>query len=63
MRQIIAASKKGHARAKLASNIFMHRLRRAIGEMVAVPGASTHWSSPQASAKALRKFVPPPVKN
>lgn len=38
MRQIIAASKKDHARAKLAFNIFIHRLRRGIGEMVGVLG-------------------------
>jgi acetate kinase len=38
MRQIIAAMKKGHARAKLAFDIFIHRLRRGIGEMIGVLG-------------------------
>ena len=38
MRQIIEAMKAGHARAKLAFDIFVHRLRRGIGEMVAVLG-------------------------
>jgi acetate kinase len=38
MRQILAAMKAGHARAKLAFDIFAHRLRRGIGEMIAVLG-------------------------
>jgi acetate kinase len=38
MRQIIAAMKKGHARAQLAFDIFIHRLRRGIGEMIGVLG-------------------------
>jgi acetate kinase len=38
MRQIIAAANKGHARAQLALDIFIHRLRRCIGEMLGVLG-------------------------
>ncbi len=38
MRQIVAAMGKGHARAKLAFEIFIHRLRASIGAMVAVLG-------------------------
>lgn len=36
MRQIVAAMKKGHARAKLAFQIFVHRLVSYIGAMIAV---------------------------
>lgn len=36
MRQIVAAMKNGHARAKLAFDIFVHRLQAAIGAMIAV---------------------------
>ena len=38
MRQILAASKNGHERAKLAFDIYIHRLRSEIGAMVAVLG-------------------------
>src|SRR6266849_9674906 len=38
MRQIIAAGKKGHERAKLALDIYIHRLRSGIGAMIAVLG-------------------------
>jgi acetate kinase len=38
MREIVAAMKQGHARAKLAFEIFVHRLRSAIGAMAAVLG-------------------------
>jgi acetate kinase len=38
MRQILAASKNGHERAKLAFDIYIHRLRSGIGAMVAVLG-------------------------
>jgi acetate kinase len=38
MRQIVAAMKKGSARAKLAFDIFVHRLQAGIGAMVAVLG-------------------------
>jgi acetate kinase len=36
MREILAAIQQGHSRAKLAFDIFVHRLHRGIGAMVAV---------------------------
>jgi acetate kinase len=38
MRQVIAAMKQGHARASLAFDMFVHRLRAGIGAMVAALG-------------------------
>src|ERR1700726_4380158 len=38
MREIESAIEKGHARAKLAFDIFIHRLRSSIGSMIAVLG-------------------------
>jgi acetate kinase len=38
MRQIVAAMKGGHPRAKLAFDIFVHRLQAGIGAMIAVLG-------------------------
>jgi acetate kinase len=38
MRQIAAAMKDGHPRAKLAFEIFAHRLQAGIGAMIAVLG-------------------------
>jgi len=38
MRQVLAASQKGHERATLALEIYIHRLRSGIGAMVAVLG-------------------------
>jgi acetate kinase len=38
MREILAAIKKGHERAKLAFDIFAHRVRAAIGAMAAALG-------------------------
>ena len=38
MRKIVAAMKDGHARAKLAFEIFVHRLQAGIGAMIAVLG-------------------------
>jgi len=38
MRDILAAIQRGHTRAKLAFDIYVHRLRAAIGGMVAVLG-------------------------
>lgn len=38
MRQIVASIKEGHARAKLAFDIFVHRLRTGIGAMIAASG-------------------------
>ena len=38
MREILAAIKKGHERAKLAFDIYVHRLQSGIGAMIAVLG-------------------------
>ena len=38
MRDILSAMKQGHERAKLAFDIYVHRLRTAIGGMAAVLG-------------------------
>ena len=38
MREILASVKKGHSRAKLAFDIYVHRVRAGIGAMVAVLG-------------------------
>jgi acetate kinase len=38
MRQILAASKSGHQRAKLAFDMYIHRLRQGIGAMISVLG-------------------------
>lgn len=38
MREILDASKKGHERAQLALDIYVHRLRSGIGAMIAVLG-------------------------
>src|SRR5216684_1303997 len=38
MRKILAASRTGHERAKLALDIYIHRLRSGIGAMIAVLG-------------------------
>jgi acetate kinase len=38
MREIVSAMKSGNARAKLAFDMFVHRLRKGIGEMMAVLG-------------------------
>ena len=38
MRRIVAAAKDGHGRAKLAFEIFVHRLRAGIGAMIAALG-------------------------
>lgn len=38
MREIESAMKQGHERARLAFEVFLHRLRRGIGAMVAVLG-------------------------
>jgi acetate kinase len=38
MREILASEKRGHSRAKLAFDIYVHRLRAGIGAMIAVLG-------------------------
>lgn len=40
MRQVLAAMKDGHSRAKLAFEIFVHRLQAGIGAMIAVLGGT-----------------------
>lgn len=40
MRQIVAAMNQGHSRAKLAFEIFVHRLQASIGAMIAVLGGT-----------------------
>jgi acetate kinase len=64
MRQIVEAMKKGQSRAKLAFDIFVHRLRRSIGAMVAVLGgidvllfsAGIGENSPDVRAAACADF-------
>jgi acetate kinase len=70
MRQILAASKNGHeraklARAKLALEIYVHRLQSGIGAMIAVLGgvdalvftAGVGESSPEVRAAVCEKFA------
>ncbi|WP_035356950.1 acetate/propionate family kinase [Edaphobacter aggregans] len=60
MRQILAGIKQGHKRAKLAFDIYVHRLRAAIGGMAAVLGgmdalvftAGVGENSPEVRAEA-----------
>ncbi len=64
MRQIVAAMKDGHARAKLAFDIFVHRLQAGIGAMIAVLGgidalvltAGIGENSPEVRAAACANF-------
>jgi acetate kinase len=64
MREIVAAMKTGHARAKLAFEIFVHRLRSGIGKMIAVLGgldvlvftAGIGENSPELRAAACAGF-------
>jgi acetate kinase len=64
MRKIVAAMKDGHARAKLAFGIFVHRLQAGIGAMVAVLGgidalvftAGIGENSPDVRAAACADF-------
>jgi acetate kinase len=65
MRQIVAAMKDGHARAKLAFEIFAHRLQAGIGAMIAVLGgidvlvftAGIGENSPEVRAAACASFA------
>jgi acetate kinase len=65
MREIESALDKGHARAKLAFDIFVHRLRSSIGSMTAVLGgidalifsAGIGENSPQVRAAACSNFT------
>jgi acetate kinase len=64
MRQIVAAMKDGHPRAKLAFEMFVHRLRAGIGAMIAVLGgidalvftAGIGENSPEVRAAACANF-------
>jgi len=64
MRAILAGMKQGHTRAKLAFDIYAHRLRAGIGAMVAVLGgidalvftAGVGENSPEVRSAACGKF-------
>jgi len=64
MREIVNAMKEGHPRAKLAFEIFVHRLRSCIGAMIATLGgidalvftAGIGENSPEVRAEACAKF-------
>jgi len=64
MREILAAVKSGHARAKLALEMYVHRLRSGIGAMVAVLGgmdaliftAGVGENSPEVRAAICESF-------
>jgi butyrate kinase len=58
MREILAAIKTGNERAKLALDIYIHRLRSGIRAMIAVLGGLMLSYSPQESAKTHPKFAP-----
>src|SRR5713226_1516760 len=65
MRQIVVAMKDGHPRAKLAFDIFVHRLQAGIGAMIAVLGgidalvftAGIGENSPEVRAAACANFT------
>jgi acetate kinase len=65
MRQILTASRKGHERAKLALDIYVHRLRSGIGAMIAVLGgvdalvftAGVGENSPEVRAAVCENFA------
>jgi acetate kinase len=64
MRQVVGAMKDGHPRAKLAFEIFVHRLQAGIGAMIAVLGgtdallftAGIGENSPEVRAAASASF-------
>jgi acetate kinase len=64
MRQVLAAVKNGHERAKLAFDIYIHRLQSGIGAMVAVLGgvdaviftAGVGENSPEVRAATCNSF-------
>jgi acetate kinase len=65
MREVLAASKKGHERAKLALDMYVHRLQSGIGAMIAVLGgidalvftAGVGENSPEVRAAACDNFA------
>ncbi len=64
MREILASMKRGHARAELAFDIYVHRLQAGIGSMMAVLGgvdalvftAGVGENSPEVRAAACSQF-------
>jgi acetate kinase len=64
MRQIVTAMRDGHSRARLAFDIFVHRLRSSMGAMIAVLGgidalvftAGIGENSPEVRAAACDNF-------
>ena len=58
MREILAARARGDARAALAFDLYVERLREGIGAMAASLAGSMPWSSPAASASTRLRFVP-----
>jgi acetate kinase len=65
MRQILAASKSGHQRAKLAFDMYVHRLRQEVGAMISVLGgvdaliftAGVGENSPEVRAAVCHNFA------
>ena len=65
MREVVAAMKDGHLRAKLAFDIFVHRLQTGIGAMIAALGAidalvftaGIGENSPEVRAAACANFA------
>jgi acetate kinase len=65
MREVLAASKNGHERAKLALDVYVHRLQSGIGAMIAVLGgvdalvftAGVGENSPEVRAAACDNFA------
>ena len=65
MREILAASKSGHQRAKLAVDMYVHRLRQGIGAMISVLGgvdaliftAGVGENSPEVRAAVCDNFA------
>ena len=65
MREILASMKQGHSRAKLAFDIYVHRLQAGIGAMVAVLGgidvlvfsAGVGENSPEVRDAACKQLV------
>jgi acetate kinase len=65
MREILAASKSGHQRAKLAFEMYVHRLRQDVGAMISVMGgvdavvfsAGVGENSPEVRAAVCDNFA------
>ena len=63
MREILAARAAGDARAALAFDLYVARLREGIGAMAASSAVSMPWSLPAASVSTRVRFVPPRVRD